>query len=114
MAVHIRLARAGKKHVPFYRVVAIDSRRKRDGIALATIGTYDALKGTIVQFDETLYQDWISKGAQPTDSALKVYRLFKKNGIAVVAKRVEAPQAIRQQANKQAGEEHTEERSSAE
>lgn len=91
MAVRIRLTRVGKKHAPFYRVVATDSRNKRDGAALETIGTYDALKGNVVQFHEELYNAWISKGAQPTDSAKKVYKLFKKNGIAVLTKRVLEP-----------------------
>jgi len=79
MAVKIRLSRIGKKHTPFYRVVAIDSRKKRDSASLAIIGTYDPIKTTVVKFDEEVYTNWIKKGAQPTDSAKKVYRLFKKN-----------------------------------
>jgi len=78
MAVKIRLSRAGKKHVPFHRVVVIDGRKKRDGEVLATIGTYDAIKGAIVQFNEGLYLDWLSKGAQPSDSAKKVFKQFKR------------------------------------
>lgn len=78
MAVKIRLSRAGKKHVPFHRIVAIDGRKKRDGEVLATIGTYDAIKGTIVQFNEELYVDWVSKGAQPSESALKIFKQFKR------------------------------------
>lgn len=79
MAVKIRLSRIGKKHAPFYRVVAIDSQKKRDGKSLDIIGTYDALKGSIVRFDEALYSAWISKGAQPTDSAKKIFNLSKKS-----------------------------------
>ena len=82
MAVKIRLSRIGKKHVPFYRIVAIPSQKKRDGASLATIGTYDALKGSIITFDETVYNEWISKGAQPTHSAKKVYKLYKKSQTA--------------------------------
>lgn len=78
MAVKIRLSRIGKKHVPFYRVVAVDSRAKRDGQFLENIGTYDALKGAVVVFDEQLYDKWISRGAIPTDSAKKIYRVHKK------------------------------------
>jgi small subunit ribosomal protein S16 len=78
MAVRIRLSRIGKKHVPFYRVIAIDSRSKRDGQFLANIATYDGLKGAVVCFDETLYNEWIAKGALPTDSAKKIYRLYKR------------------------------------
>ena len=79
MAVKIRLSRIGKKHAPFYRVVAIDSQKKRDGASLDIIGTYDVLKSSIVRFDEALYSSWIAKGAQPTDSAKKIYNLFKKS-----------------------------------
>ena len=83
MAVRIRLSRIGKKHIPFFRVVAVDSRRKRDGAVLANIGTYDALNSKVIKFHEELYQEWISKGALPTDSAKKIYQLFKKEAGAL-------------------------------
>jgi small subunit ribosomal protein S16 len=79
MAVKIRLSRIGKKHVPFFRIIAVDSRKKRDGAYLAIIGTYDALKHSVVTFNEDTYQDWVKKGAQPSDTAKKVYRLYKKS-----------------------------------
>ena len=41
MAVKIRFARVGKKHAPIYKIVAIDSRRKRDGMFLEDLGTYN-------------------------------------------------------------------------
>ena len=80
MSVKISLSRTGKKHTPFYRVVAVDSRKKRDGEILANIGTYDALKSTVVRFSEELYTEWVSKGAQPTDSAKKIFKQYKKTG----------------------------------
>lgn len=83
MSVKIRLSRIGKKQEPFYRIVAIDSRKKRDGECLQDLGTYDVVGGKIVTFDEAGYQAWISKGALPTDSALKIYRMFKKVGLNV-------------------------------
>lgn len=82
MAVKIRLARIGTKHKPFYRLIAIDSRQKRDGQFLDNIGTYDALKGLIIRFEEELYNNWVARGAQVTPSASKIYRMFKKDGIA--------------------------------
>lgn len=85
MAVRIRLSRIGKKHVPFFRLVAVDSRKKRDGQVLATIGTYDVLKRRIIQFHEEIYNEWLQKGALPTDSAKKMLRLYKKEGIYVAA-----------------------------
>jgi small subunit ribosomal protein S16 len=78
MAVKIRLSRAGKKGVPFHTVVVTDSRKKRDGAIIENIGTYDGLNGKIILFNEQSYLHWISKGAQPTDSAKKVYKLHKK------------------------------------
>lgn len=80
MSVKIRLSRIGTTNRPFYRIIATDSRSKRDGAALANIGTYDPLKGSVVTFYEDIYQEWISKGAIASDSAKKIYRLFKKSG----------------------------------
>ena len=78
MAVRIRLSRIGKKKEPFFRLVAVDSRSKRDGQYLANIGTYDAINSTIVSFNEGVYDEWVAKGALPTDSAKKIYRLYKR------------------------------------
>ena len=84
MAVKIRLSRIGTTNRPFYRVVATDGRNKRDGEILANVGTYDPLNGSVVQFHEDMYQAWLAKGAIATDSAKKVYRLFKKSGQTTV------------------------------
>lgn len=90
MSVRIRLSRIGKKHVPFYRVIAIDSRKKRDGAYLANIGTFDGLKGSVVVFHEELYNEWVAKGALPTDSARKVFNLYKRTkGAAAVSTQAE-------------------------
>ena len=67
MAVRIRLSRVGRKKTPFFSLVAIDSKSKRDGAFLSDIGTYDSLKGKVVVFREELYKDWVSKGAIPSD-----------------------------------------------
>lgn len=78
MAVRIRLSRVGKKKAPFYRIVAIDSRKKRDGEFLEDLGTYNPLTGQIIQFHQERINAWISKGAIPTDSVLKIQRMYKK------------------------------------
>lgn len=78
MAVKIRLARVGKKHVPFYRIVAIDSRNKRDGAFIEDLGTYDALRKSLVQFHGERIKDWLSKGAIIADSVKKLQRLHAK------------------------------------
>lgn len=85
MAVKIRLSRIGTTNRPVYRIIATDARNKRDGAILANVGTYDPLNNTVVQFHEDIYQEWLSKGAMATDSAKKIYRLFKKSGLATVA-----------------------------
>jgi small subunit ribosomal protein S16 len=78
MAVKIRLARIGKKHVPFFRIVAVDSRKKRDGAFLEDLGTYDALKSTLVRFDDEGVNGWVSKGAVVADSVKRLQKLHKK------------------------------------
>lgn len=80
MAVKIRLSRIGKKHVPFFRIVAVDSRQKRDGECLENLGTYDALNNKFVHFHEERIADWVSKGAIVTDSVKKLHRLYKAIG----------------------------------
>ena len=78
MAVKIRLARIGKKHVPFFRVVALDSRKKRDGAFLQDLGTYDALNSTIVRFDAEGINSWVAKGAIVADSVKRLQKVHKK------------------------------------
>jgi small subunit ribosomal protein S16 len=80
--VKIRLSRTGKKHVPFYRIVAVDSREKRDGSCLENLGTYDALNTKIVQFHEERINDWLAKGAVMTDTVKKIYKMYKKQAVA--------------------------------
>lgn len=77
MSVRIRLSRIGKKHVPFYRIVSIDKRKKRDGAFLDDLGTFDALKGVMVRFNEPGYKRRIEQGATPSDAVKKIYALFK-------------------------------------
>ena len=79
MAVKIRLQRYGAKKRPFYRLVAADSRNKRDGRYLEIIGTYNPLtEPATVKIDEEKAQKWLNEGAQATDT---VKNLFKQAGI---------------------------------
>ena len=84
MAVHLRLARAGRKKIPFYRVVAADSRKPRDGRYLEILGTYDPLKNPpVAQLNQERVLDWLKKGAQPTVTVRTVLRragVLKKGG----------------------------------
>ena len=71
MSIKIRLARAGSKKRPFYRVVAADSRMPRDGRFIEKLGTYNPLlkkdDNDRVKLDIDKVKDWLSKGAQTTD-----------------------------------------------
>lgn len=91
MSVRIRLSRIGKKHVPFYRVVSVDKRKKRDGAFLEDLGTFDAIKSTVVRFDEEGYNRRIEQGAIPSDAVKRIYQQFKTD-VTKSAKR--APKAV--------------------
>lgn len=82
MAVKIRLARIGKKNLPVYRIVAIDSRKKRDGAYLENLGTYDPIKGVLVQFHPERINDWVSKGAIVTDAVKKIQKLHTNSQVS--------------------------------
>lgn len=69
MAVHIRLLRMGKKKQPFYRIVAADSRRARDGRFLEIVGTYNTIiRPAEVKLAEDKVTKWFNEGAEPTDT----------------------------------------------
>ena len=79
MSVRIRLTRVGATKQPTYRVVVADSRSARDGRAIDTIGHYNPRTEPIeLVVDEAKAKDWMSKGAQPSDT---VRRLFIQAGI---------------------------------
>ena len=75
MATKIRLARAGSKKRPFYRIVAADVRAPRDGRFIEKLGTYNPLlpknDGERVVLVKERIQYWLDKGAQPTDRVLR-------------------------------------------
>ncbi len=52
---------------------------------LANVGTFDPVKGEVIQFHEEIYNAWLAKGAIATDSAKKMYRLYKKAGKTAVS-----------------------------
>ncbi|MDD3841936.1 MAG: 30S ribosomal protein S16 [Candidatus Izemoplasmatales bacterium] len=79
MMVKIRLQRFGTTKRPFYRIVAADSHKKRDGRYLEIVGLYDPTKEpAFVDIDKTIAMKWLQLGAQPTDT---VKNLLSKNGI---------------------------------
>lgn len=79
MAVKLRLKRMGAKQKPFYRIVAADSRVKRDGKYIELIGTYNPItQPAEININEEVALKWLKDGAIPTDT---VKSLFNKKGI---------------------------------
>ena len=73
MAVHIRLARAGTKKTPFYRIIVADQRSPRGGRFIERLGTYDPRR-TEVRLNKARTSLWISKGAQPSHTVSLLLR----------------------------------------
>jgi small subunit ribosomal protein S16 len=79
LAVRMRLTRVGSKKNPIYRVVIADSRSPRDGKFIEIVGRYNPQTDpSTIEFDEDKIRDWLSKGAQPSNS---VSRLLKVKNI---------------------------------
>lgn len=75
MAVRIRLARHGAKKKPFYRVVAANGSFPRDGRFLEVLGTYDPRnKAGGLNLEVDKLRQWISKGAEVSDTVRKIMR----------------------------------------
>ena len=73
MAVKLRLHRMGKKKSPVYRIVAIDSRKSRDGEYIEQIGFYNPkTEPATITVDVELTKKWIANGAQPTETAKSI------------------------------------------
>ena len=76
MAVKLRLMRMGKKKQPTYRVVAADSRSPRNGRFIEILGTYDPRhEPSLVKIDTAKAHEWISKGAQPTETVARLLKV---------------------------------------
>ncbi len=77
--VKLRLRRMGSNDAPFYRIVAVDSRKKRDGQYIECIGWYDPKPNPLkLTVDKDLAIKWLSVGAQPSDT---VRSLLRKAGV---------------------------------
>lgn len=76
MAVKIRLKRLGKIRAPYYRVVIMDSRAKRDGRAIEEIGKYHPTEEpSLIDINSDRVQYWLSVGAQPTEQVLALLKI---------------------------------------
>ena len=77
MSVVIRLARHGRKKMPFYRMVVADKAMKRDGRYLELVGTVNPLtEPETINIKEDRIKHWVELGAQPSDT---VGQIIKKN-----------------------------------
>lgn len=87
--VKIRLMRLGSKRNPHYRVVVVDSRQRRGSDYIESLGYYDVRKTveTPLQIDGERAAYWLSQGAQPTDTAVKLLEEAGVNVPEVLAKR---------------------------
>jgi small subunit ribosomal protein S16 len=81
MAVAIRMSRQGKKKSPFYRIVAADKRKARDGKFIELLGTYHPTTKAL-KLDAEKYQKWISVGAKPSGSLAAIVRRTARTAAA--------------------------------
>ncbi|HEX5447175.1 MAG TPA: 30S ribosomal protein S16 [Pirellulales bacterium] len=94
MSVKIRMKKMGRKHRPFFRICATDSRSPRDGKVLEELGTYDPMIADTdarVTLNNERLKYWLSVGAQPSDNVKVFIKKYGPEGI-----RVDAQQAARE------------------
>ena len=82
MATKIRLKRIGRRNRPFYRIVVMDERARRDGAAIEELGWFNPLeiddeKNLSLKEDRILH--WLGEGAQTTETA---HNILKRTGLA--------------------------------
>jgi len=84
--VIIRLTRVGARNRAYYRVVAVDHRKKRDGRALEQLGTYDPLtEPPAIKLQTERIEAWQAKGAQLSDAVRSLVRRSRKQAAAAPA-----------------------------
>jgi small subunit ribosomal protein S16 len=83
--VTVRLYRTGAKSNPSYRVVVMDSRKKRQGRILEQLGTYDPQGEGAIQLREGALDKWVEKGATLSDTVASLVRRQKKVAAAAPA-----------------------------
>lgn len=83
MAVSLRLRRQGSKNRPYYKIVAADSRSRRDGKFIEIIGTYDPM-ATGINYTVNLEraENWIKNGAQPSETVGSIIKKARRQASA--------------------------------
>ena len=108
----IRLKRLGAKKSPTYRIIVINSTTKREGRPLQELGHYNP-KTKVMKLDKASALDWISKGAQPTETVAYLIKNcnddgtlnYKKKETVKLSKKALAKKQAEEEAAKQAEEE---------
>ena len=90
MSVKIRMKKMGRKHRPFFRICAIDSRSPRDGRVLEELGTYDPMVNdtdarALLKSERIDY--WIGVGAQASDKVKTLIKKYSAGGTHVAQQR---------------------------
>lgn len=79
MAVALRLRREGTRNRAYFKIVAVDSRARRDGKYIEQIGTYDPLQdGKNWTIDLEKVEKWVANGAQPSDRVKNIIKFARK------------------------------------
>jgi small subunit ribosomal protein S16 len=78
MAVAIRLRREGTKDRPYYRVVAADSRARRDGRYIEALGTYDPMQDGAYKLDLEKVEKWLGDGAKASETVTSLIKKARK------------------------------------
>jgi small subunit ribosomal protein S16 len=79
MTVRLRLQRLGKPKRPYYRLVAIDKRAKRDGKPIEILGQYDSMPAQrLVTVNKERVAYWLSQGAQASETVAALLKLADK------------------------------------
>jgi small subunit ribosomal protein S16 len=75
----IKLSRIGKRGQPSYRIIIAEAKSKRDGRYIDLLGTYNPMVDPKeIKINTKKYNDWIKKGAQPTETVKSLYRKIEK------------------------------------
>ena len=84
--VKIRLTRAGARNRPFYRIVAVDERRPRDGRPLEFLGTFDPkVNPEKLSVRSDAVEAWVKKGAQLSPTVKSLLRRAKRRASSVAS-----------------------------
>jgi len=80
--VALRLNRQGTKDRPYYKIVAVDNRKRRDGRYIEQLGTYNPMiEGVNYKVDLDKVDQWIGNGAQPSDTVRDIIKKARKGAL---------------------------------